>query len=471
MVGAGARAGTVRLVLFVILLALAAMGGGASRLDVPALIVLQPAAIALAVIALLIDPARLRALPRAPALLLAALAGLMLLQLIPLPPAIWTALPGRAPLAEVAALAGFPQPWRPISMAPDLTLASLAGLSVPAAALILFDARSATASTVALWALIGCVALSALLGAAQIAGGQDSPFYLYAVTNRGSAVGLLANRNHQAVLLACAFPVIATLIALRPDRLRAPWVGPAILAVATVLLFPIVVLTGSRAGIALAIVGMAFAVAQLPGHMLAPVRRGLGAHRWLVLGGGVVVVAIAAGLLAQTEAGRRLIGTSLGGEMRFSRLPRLLQIARDHLPFGTGFGVFDPIYRSYELPAELTPRYYNHAHSDPVELLITAGLPGLALAGIAAWWWAGRARTAFRRRDAGVIFPRLGVAVSVILLLSSLIDYPLRTPLLSLVLVVALCWLAGEGKARGRIAAKDHVRRRGGSFSNVVSQS
>ena len=53
---------------------------------------------------------------RVPLILLGALAALMAIQLIPLPPGIWTALPGRERYLEAAAAIGIPQPWRPISL-------------------------------------------------------------------------------------------------------------------------------------------------------------------------------------------------------------------------------------------------------------------------------------------------------------------------------------------------------------------
>ena len=58
---------------------------------------------------------------KVPAMLLAMAIALVGLQLVPLPPALWTALPGREGLATAAQLAGFPQPWRPL---PSLVFAA-----------------------------------------------------------------------------------------------------------------------------------------------------------------------------------------------------------------------------------------------------------------------------------------------------------------------------------------------------------
>ena len=53
-----------------------------------------------------------------------------------------------------------------------------------------------------------CIALgmvSALLGLLPSIGGPNGSLYFYRVTNNGSAVGIFANRNHQAVYLAMLF--------------------------------------------------------------------------------------------------------------------------------------------------------------------------------------------------------------------------------------------------------------------------
>ena len=59
-----------------------------------------------------------------------------LIQLVPLPPSIWTALPGRAPVADGFRLLGQPLPWLPMSLAPARTVASLLWL-LPALAVLL----------------------------------------------------------------------------------------------------------------------------------------------------------------------------------------------------------------------------------------------------------------------------------------------------------------------------------------------
>ena len=67
---------------------------------------------------------------------IAALAVLLvLLQLIPLPPALWSHLPGREFVAQGFALIGQPLPWLPLSLSPADTIATAMALLPPLAML------------------------------------------------------------------------------------------------------------------------------------------------------------------------------------------------------------------------------------------------------------------------------------------------------------------------------------------------
>src|SRR5690606_4034235 len=65
--------------------------------------------------------------------ILAAIAALPLLQLIPLPPGLWTALPGRSEPALALELAGIAPGWTPLSLVPERTWRSFLALLPPAA--------------------------------------------------------------------------------------------------------------------------------------------------------------------------------------------------------------------------------------------------------------------------------------------------------------------------------------------------
>ncbi|HYD25615.1 MAG TPA: O-antigen ligase family protein [Croceibacterium sp.] len=426
-----------------LLIAACFLMGGASRADVKSLVVLQP----LSVVCLAIFLADFRAIRwnviRYPLLLLTVLAAIIAIQLVPLPPSVWTNLPGHEPFAATARTVGLEQPWRPISLSPDLTLGTLVGLCVPFAALVGFASLPADRTRDLLPVLIVGGALSALLGLAQMSSGVQSRLYLFEVTNRGLPVGFLANRNHQALLLAMLWPMLAVWASF-PAEPRFQGVKRWICAAVAIFLLPLMLATGSRAGLVLAVVGLAMAFLFWRGQQ-APATAG----RWgkwlpgLVFGLGAVVLG-AAVFLSRDEAVQRAAGMDLSDESRLEYMPTLLKITWDFFPVGSGFGGFDPLFRYYEPEALLSPSYLNHAHNDLLEVVLAGGLAALVLLGLFVAWIARRGIVALRRSDGRTTgrLARLALGMIAMMLLSSLVDYPLRTPLLAVICAVACGWLA-----------------------------
>ena len=109
--------------------------GGGSRSDIASLAPLRfVAAFAVGAALLFIRKSDLSYI-RVPLALLGALALIAVVQLVPLPPETWTALPGREAIAHLDVLVGL-EIWRPISLSPFKTANSLAALVVPLAALL-----------------------------------------------------------------------------------------------------------------------------------------------------------------------------------------------------------------------------------------------------------------------------------------------------------------------------------------------
>jgi hypothetical protein len=455
--------GRARLGLFLGFLLLCFLGGGGSRGDIASLLYLRPAAI-LCLAAILIVPGPIDwAAIKVPLLLLGALLIWMLIQLVPLPPAWWTSLPGRAIIAEGAAAIGVDQPWRPISLAPALTLNSIAAMAVPFAALIGFAALDEDGRRLLLPVLIGAVFVSALFGIAQIGGGADSPFYLYRVTNNDAAVGLFSNRNHQAALLALTFPMLA-LWAVQPGKdLGARRARKAIATILAIFLIPMILVTGSRAGLLLGVVAIAWAGFQyLKDWRTQRGEKGIGWRLPLAALAALVAVAGLFLMLAFSRASavQRLLGD---GEidLRLKVFPVLTRMAGDLHLVGSGFGSFDPVYRIYEPDRMLSPSYLNQAHNDLLELAITGGVPALIILGLFMLWWvraSWRAVRAWRSPSKGLAFARLGSFMILLLLLWSLVDYPLRVPIMSAIFAIACGWLCGAGRDARNAAGQRPLR-------------
>lgn len=367
---------------------------------------------------------------RTPLWLAAAIVAVPLLQLVPLPPFLWTALPGKGEIAAVYDAAGMPAPWHGLGLNPEgslnAALALLPGLAMFVATLTLrAPARIVVILTAAGFALAG-----ALLGMAQVAGGTESTLRFYATTNPDSAVGFFSNRNHQASLQLVAMPLVAAaLAALFPNRkgwpsLPALLIAGGLLAVLAVM----TVLTDSRAGLVLyplVVAGCALLLVRdrlprLPGKAV------------LAALGGVVVVG---GLLGGGALmARPAVMAELAADPRMAGLPVITAESVRQLPFGTGLGTFDEVYRSREKVEGLQNAYLNHAHNDLLELWLETGLPGLILVGLFVVWYGRRSYDAWRTPGLEGSLACAGSIIVGALLLHSLVDYPLRTGALSAML-------------------------------------
>src|SRR5262249_3924765 len=138
---------------------------------------------------------------RLPLAFCAALALLPLLQLVPLPPFLWTALPNRGTSEEAFSLSGQSTPWMPISVSPQETwlcfLAMIAPIAIFLATLLLSYRERRWLTLV----MLAIGAVSVFVGLIQVAQGPNSPLRFFAFTNPTEAVGFFANRNHFAALL------------------------------------------------------------------------------------------------------------------------------------------------------------------------------------------------------------------------------------------------------------------------------
>ena len=155
-----------------------------------------PELLSLPLVALAIPRATpfLKRFPSAAALLV-GLIILPCLQLVPLPPALWSVLPGRGLITEILTTAQVPMSWRPISLIPVETGRALLSL-LPAIAIFLATLsleRGARRRLLLLSVAIGVA--SAVLAMLQVLGGHKSPFYFYADTNFGKGVGVLRQRK------------------------------------------------------------------------------------------------------------------------------------------------------------------------------------------------------------------------------------------------------------------------------------
>ena len=430
----------VPVALLCLLLAALWVAGGASREDVAGQMVVRLVAGLVLIVAVLFGP-RPKWERIAPVgwLTLAAL-SLACVQLIPLPPGVWQALPGRGFFNQADVLAGSPASWRPLTLVPGATINAALSLIVPIAALWLIAATDRRQHDHLLNALLIAASCMALAGLLQMSGMRMSnPFVNDTI---GQPSGMFANRNHFALFLAVGC-LLAPVWAFRQQR-RATWRAPVALGL-VVLLVLTTLGAGSRVGVALS------ALALLLGLLLvwreireASERLPRWAFPAIVAAVVLIVATFAITSIAADRAAAfdRLFAGGVGDDMRLRGLPTVLSIIATYFPAGTGLGSFDPIFRMHEPFALLKPTYFNHAHNDLLEVVLTAGLPGLLLIVAAVGWWVWASVRTWRRAGQGHMLPRLGSAILLLVLAASVFDYPARTPMFMAVIVLAGAWLA-----------------------------
>ncbi len=380
----------------------------------------------------------LLALPRPLLVALVLLLGYPLLQLVPLPDALWRVLPGHAEYAAV--LERFTAPGsgpagRAISVVPAATEYGWLAL-LPSLACFLAVRLFTTVQVVRLLSTMAVfTGLQGLLGLLQIGAGGDSIFYLHNTQAFGTATGTFVNRNHFAAMLAMMLPVIVGLLVFnirqRRHESQGRYGSDANLVAQRVLVFASAVLillclffTYSRAGIATALVGLA-----LSSILLVRARAGQ-KHANLIVGALVVVgIALAAviglaPILEKFEPGQ----LRLAGEGRFALYAATLRAAIEFLPFGSGLSTFASVFPRFQ--SGVFGGYIDYAHNDYLQLLMEVGLAAAVIVALLLVTYVMRMRRLLRR-DGRRSFTLLQIAAGVGLLpmmLHGLFDFSLHMP-------------------------------------------
>jgi O-antigen ligase len=366
-------------------------------------------------------------------ILLLLVLALPLVQLVPLPPSWWTALPGRDDVVAGLRVAGLGLPAMPISLQPDDTHRAAAFLIAPAAMFVATLHADWRGRMLFGWVVVGVALAGALLGLLQAGGGAG--VYLYDTAHRGAALGFFANKNHHADLL-----VIGILLAAALTRASGQmgWKAPSMLVAAGMVAVLAVALpaTNSRAGLAL----LPFAV--IPAALMlvpaATLRRARARDLAVAIAVIAVIVAIGAGSGTVRHALDRFGGEPDG---RWQFWPDVLVALRRYQPIGSGLGSFVRIFQRDESIGTLGITYVNHAHNDYLEIVLEAGWAGAALIAGGVLLLAAAAWRVLRPAARGPFTAiHLACVLGLVALAGhSLLDYPLRT----LALSCTLAFLAG----------------------------
>ena len=368
-----------------------------------------------------------------------AMVVLVAIHLVPLPPALWSALPGRAPVVEGLKLLGLQPGWQPLSLAPYDTITAGRALLPPLALLVaILWLRAYTRTGLAVALLIGAV-LGLGLGMLQTSGANATGrFYLQPEYDLNGASGFFANPNFMATLLLANLPFLAALLRSRLNesaRSAQRRQAALVISVAGMLL----VLVGLLLNKSLAGLGLAIPVVLLSALIVVRPPKWLGVG----IGAGALIACLAFVTHLAVPLDGRLVDhdTAVSLSTRETFLTTGMGVARDYLPVGSGIGSFERVYRMKEDPQAIDPTtFVNHAHDDYLELLIETGIPGILLVVAFVGWfgmmcvrlWCGAGRDPFAFAGA--------IAAGVIMV-HSLVDFPLRTSAIAASFAMALAML------------------------------
>ncbi|MBR0552100.1 O-antigen ligase family protein [Stakelama marina] len=362
-----------------------------------------------------------------------ALIAIPLMQLLPLPPSLWHALPGRGTEVEALGLVGRANTWMPISVSPTRTFASLLSLVPPIVLAIMVASLSRGQRTILIICLGALGILSALIGTVQLASGNANWLRFYSDTHYGFSTGFQANRNAQAdILLISATAMIVAFWQAGPSQnnrlLR------AIMLAGAALLLLSIIFTGSRTGLALILIPLVVAIMTL-----VPKKALLGRKGLLMIGAGLMVI----GGSAYALHGNNRVNKTL---QRFDDLedarPKIwedsLYTVSQTWPIGTGVGTFQSIFPSEERLEYVRPNFANRAHNDYLEFVIESGAVGILYL-LAVLVIAGIRIIKLNRKIGHEGFYQAAFVTGsfLILFFHSIVDYPLRS--MSLACIAALC--------------------------------
>ncbi len=431
-------------VLLIALIAIFVMGGSA-REDVQSLAVLNPAMIICCGIALI--TLQKKHLPKKKrTLAVFALAFIVVgFYLIPVPAQLNEYFRGAGDAVDIWAATDVLDAPHFLALAPAAGWQTLFFLFAPLAVLLLAFQLNVDDLRYILPIVILVGAISGTIGVLQLSGSANGSLYLYRITNNGSAVGLFANRNHAAVFLACLFPMLAIFAARSHTTHGGDGSVEHLIAIAVaIILVPLILVTGSRAGMVSAIVGVTGGVILYNSHVTT--RGGVtGVKLWRL----VVAISILIGLFfatiyfARAEAMERILAEPLNTMDRADFWTASLKLFWQYFPFGFGPGAFIQAFQNEEPLALLSSTYVNRLHNDWLETALTFGILGILFLVCGIAYYVRRSFLLWFRMDgsrSSVAMGRMASVIIAILGIASVSDYPLRTPAMMSFMALVSVW-------------------------------
>ena len=370
----------------VLLIGFAPLIRGGNR-PFPLMLLESGALFGLLVIAIAAPRSALRAIPQLWGWGVAILLAAPLVQLIPVPFALWARLPGHEPYASALAVAeGASAGWRAISVNPVASEYAWLAMIPCLAIFVLVQHLDRHHVRRLIVLFVGVAVCEATLGVMQLGAPAGSLLHLGNPYGGAASTGTYVNKNHFAALMAMALPMLMAMWAAEilppvnssgevlrdhPRNRDVKLARRILLSIFVVTVAVALLFTRSRAG-----VGTGFAAFALAS--LALVWNAGSVHARVILG---IVAACALGLgayIGLTPVLERfsMEQLALSYEGRMGIAAGTLRGALDFLPLGSGLGTFADVFPRYQLAS--FPGFVDHAHNDYAEAFLELGLAAVA---------------------------------------------------------------------------------------------
>ncbi len=433
-----------------------------------------------------------------PALALATGLGLVLLLwsvaalrdggLVSIPPrrSLWLAAPFLLYLiwAWLLTLPGFGPPhplWLEAEAALRTPLAARAALSPSAAGATLVNVmgygaafwlalhlgRRSRDARLMLSAIAVAMVVYALYGLAMHLGGFDMVLWYERWAYRDSVTSTFVNRNNYATYAGLGLILVLALFVERihgaarraVGGLRSALVGVIddtgaalwLLIAAIVVIASALVLTGSRGGVAAAVIGVIALFASFG------IARGTRAKFWFI----ALLPVLALGVAVVAFSGDHLLARFVDIEENTASRIAIQKLAVQQILerpwFGHGPGSFPSVFELARSPLfDDFNVSFQRVHNTYLEVALESGLPGLALLLIAV---AGACllclRGVFRRRNA-YVFPAIALAATALVGAHSLVDFGLQIPAIAVTYFTLLGIGVAQSWRRDEIEGPGH---------------
>lgn len=383
-------------------------------------------------------------------ILLPALFVWMVLQLVPLPPALLRLLsPLRwdAVAAAREATLQAKDSWAALSLAPGATLARLLDV-IPAMAAFVAAREMGWQWRDRMWIavapVIGVASIESLLGLLQFR------FLRMAAGAPGPVTGTYVNRNHFSGLLEMAFPlaVMAALAAWRKGAWRrqgspvSPALATGALAGAAACLLMGIILSQSRAGFISTLMAVGFMMLMFGLSPGPTASRRIRRFRWGVLIAAPLLILV---FLTTPQLILRFADADVSKDGRMEIWQNTLPLVSAYKWTGTGLGAYERGLYRYKTVAPA--KTIDFAHNDYLQILAELGIVGAALAGaLGLWIFLQPLRTVMRGRGSPNWPLAVGLLAALLTLgVHSLADFNLYIPANAL----AFAWLSGVAASFG----------------------